>query len=62
MADGKVIYDITGDNSGFQKSVNETENIAQTGANKITDIAGGAAKIRSKTFVGIAEAFAEQWG
>lgn len=45
MADGKVIYDITGDNSGFQKSVNETENIAQTGANKITDIAGGAAKI-----------------
>ena len=45
MADGKVIYDITGDNSGFQKSVNETENIAQGGANKIVDIAGNASKV-----------------
>ena len=45
MSDGKVIYDITGDNTGFQKSVNETENMAQNGAGKIANIAGAAAKV-----------------
>lgn len=45
MADGKVIYEIKGDNSGFQKTVNETEGIAQGGANKITEIAGNASKM-----------------
>lgn len=45
MGDGKVIYEIKGDNSGFQKTVNETEGIAQGGANKITEIAGNASKM-----------------
>ena len=45
MSDGKVIYDITGDNTGFQKTVNETENMAQNGAGKIANIAGAAAKV-----------------
>ena len=44
MADGKVIYEISGDNSGFKKTVDETENMAQDGAGKITNIAGLAAK------------------
>ena len=35
MAEGKVTYEITGDNSGFQKSVNETEQIASGGFDKI---------------------------
>ena len=45
MSDGKVIYDITGDNSGFKQSVNDTEGIAQEGAGKIAQIAGNASKI-----------------
>lgn len=45
MSDGKVIYDITGDNSGFKQSVNDTEGIAQEGAGKIAGIAGNAAKM-----------------
>lgn len=35
MADGTVIYEIKGDNSGFQKSVGETEKIASGGWEKI---------------------------
>ena len=35
MAEGKVVYEITGDNSGFQKSVNETESVASGGFDKI---------------------------
>lgn len=35
MSEGKVVYKIQGDNSGFQKSVNETEQIASGGFNKI---------------------------
>ena len=35
MAEGKVVYEITGDNSGFQKSVNETEQIASGGFDKV---------------------------
>ena len=35
MAEGKVTYQIVGDNSGFQKSVNETEQIASGGFSKI---------------------------
>lgn len=45
MSDGKVIYDITGDNSGFKQSVNDTEGIAQEGAGKIAQIAGNASKM-----------------
>ena len=45
MSDGKVIYEIKGDNSAFQTTVNETESIAQGGASKIANIAGGAAKM-----------------
>lgn len=35
MADGKVTYEIVGDNSGFQKTIKETEGVATGGFGKI---------------------------
>ena len=40
MADGKVVYEIRGDNSKFQSDVNQTENIAKSK----TSVIGGFAK------------------
>ena len=40
MADGKVVYEIRGDNSGFQSDVNQTEQIARSKTSSI----GGFAK------------------
>ena len=47
MSDGKVIYDIVGDNSGFKQSVDETQGIAQGGVGKVTDIFNKGVKMAS---------------
>ena len=47
MADGKVIYEIKGDNSGFKQSVDETQGIAQGGVGKVTDIFNKGVKMAS---------------
>lgn len=38
MADGKVVYQIIGDNSAFQKTIDETKNIAAQGLGAVSDI------------------------
>lgn len=43
MSDGKVVYDITGNNGPFKNAVSESQGIAQEGANSIVGIAGKAA-------------------
>ena len=53
MADGKVIYEITGDNSGFQGTVNETEKISAKGFDNIK--AAGATAFKA---IGVAAAAA----
>lgn len=42
MADGKVVYEIRGDNSKFQSDVNQTENIAKEKSSAIGGFAKGA--------------------
>ena len=67
MADGKVVYEIVGDNSQFQRDINETEKIANGGYNKIQTVgkaaftAIGAATVATTGFVaasvGVGSAF-----
>jgi len=52
-ADGKVTYEITGDNSSFKKSVEETESIANEGGKKIEANTSGAAKVAGAALAGI---------
>ena len=53
MADGKVVYDIVGDNSQFQTDVNETEKISQKGFANIRNFGETAFKA-----IGVASAAA----
>lgn len=55
-ADGKVTYEITGDNSKFKASVDESEKIAEKGGQSIEKNTAGAAKVATGALVGIGAA------
>lgn len=56
MADGKVTYEITGDNSKFKESIKETEGIADEGGKKIEANTSAAGKVAAGALAGIGAA------
>ena len=56
MADGKVTYEITGDNSKFKESIKESEEIAEGGSQKIEANTSAAGKVAAGALAGIGAA------